>query len=325
MVVNYPAGGPTDIEARLVARHLPKNVQGVSNVVVKNVGGAGGNIGVNQLGEANERDRLNISFFTWDPVDQLIESPSLRVRYDTLKFVAGFQMTSLVYMRRDTPPGMKVPADVVKASILKAGALSPTNHATTRQRLALDLLGAKYETIAGYKGLRDVELAMRQGLLNLTNTSLPSWHTSVRSTLIEPGLVMPVFQYDHHYPDGRIGRSPDLPDVPAFLDVYKDVHGKDSMPSGQSWRALQLLGRIMDSMYRTVFMPPNAPHGAVEEMRGAFAKLANDPEFIAEYEKVVRIKPRVVIGARGESIVAELGKVDPSFLEFLRKYLANPR
>ena len=161
IVVNYSAGGPTDIEARLVARHLPKHVKGVSSVIVRNVGGAGGNIGVNQLGEANERERLNISFFTWDPVDQLIENPSLRVRYDSLKFVAGFQMTTLVYMRRDTPPGVSRPADVTKPPLIKAGALSHTNHANTRQRLALDMLGAKFETIAGYKGLRDIELAVR--------------------------------------------------------------------------------------------------------------------------------------------------------------------
>jgi tripartite-type tricarboxylate transporter receptor subunit TctC len=77
----------------------------------------------------------------------------------------------------------------------------------------------------------------------------------------------------------------------------------------------------MDSMYRTVFMPPNAPAAAVEEMRAAFEKLANDAEFSADYEKVVRTKPRFVIGAPGEAIIAELGKVQPSFVSFLRKYI----
>ena len=30
MIVNYTARGPTDIEARIVARHLPKYLQGVN-------------------------------------------------------------------------------------------------------------------------------------------------------------------------------------------------------------------------------------------------------------------------------------------------------
>ena len=173
LIVNYAAGGPTDIEARIVARHLPKYLQGVGSVVVRNVGGAGGNVGVNQLGEASERDRLTVGYFTWDPVAQLIQDQSLRVRYNDLKFIVGFRQMQLTYIRRDTPPGINRSADVVKAPNIKAGALSPQSHGTVRQRLALDLLGAKYETIAGYKGLNEIELAVRRGDLQLANNSLP--------------------------------------------------------------------------------------------------------------------------------------------------------
>ncbi|MDO8597092.1 MAG: hypothetical protein Q7R45_10765, partial [Sulfuricaulis sp.] len=100
MIVNYTAGGPTDIDARLVARHLPKYLQGVSSVVVRNVGGGGGNIGVNQLGEAQERDRLNVGFFTWDPVSQLMKHESLHVRFNDLKFIVGLRSALMMYMRR---------------------------------------------------------------------------------------------------------------------------------------------------------------------------------------------------------------------------------
>ena len=80
MIVNFSAGGPTDVEARLAARHLPKYLQAVRSIVVRNVGGGGGIIAVNQLGEASERDRLNVGFFTWGPLAQLIQDESLRVR-----------------------------------------------------------------------------------------------------------------------------------------------------------------------------------------------------------------------------------------------------
>ena len=59
----------------------------------------------------------------------------------------------------------------------------------------------------------------------------------------------------------------------------------------------------------------------MEEMRAAFEKLATDAEFITDYEKVVRTKPRFIIGAQGEAIISELGKVPPSFLAFFRKYV----
>ena len=321
MIVNFTAGGPTDIEARIVARHLPKYLQGVKSVIVRNVGGAGGNIGVNQLGEASERDRLNVGYFTWDPLTQLIQDSVLHVRYNDLKFIVGFRQVSLVYVRRDTPPGINRAADVVRAPIIKAGALGPSSHGTLRQRLALDLLGAKYETIAGYKGLNEIELAVRRGDLHLTNTTLPLWYASVKPNMVDTGIAMPLFQYDYERPDGTPGRNPILPDVPAFSEVFKEVMGPGAVPSGERWQALQLLTRIIDSMYRTVFMPPNAPAPAVEEMRGAFEKLANDAEFIADYEKVVRVKPRFVIGPQGEAIISELDKVQPLFVSFLRNYI----
>ncbi|MBI4291092.1 MAG: hypothetical protein HY661_06415 [Betaproteobacteria bacterium] len=321
MIINYPAGGPTDIEGRIVAKHLPKYLQGVSAVIVRNVPGAGGNIGVNTLGEASGRDRLNISFFTWDPVDPLIQHPSLRVRYQDLKFIAGFQSVALIYARRDTPPGITKAADIAKARLFKAGGLSPTNIATTRQRLALDLLGAKYESIPGYKGLHDVEVAVRQGDIHATTTSLPTWYGSVKPTLVDTGIVMPLFQYDYDAPDGTLGRSPAFPDVPSFLEVYKEVKGKDAMPSGEKWEMLHLLSKVMDNMFRTVFMPPSAPPAAVVEMRAAMERLEKDAEFIADYERLVRTKPRLVIGARGERMVAEIGSAPPALVCFLRSYV----
>lgn len=115
------------------------------------------------------------------------------------------------------------------------------------------------------------------------------------------------------------------PDAPAFLEVYKEVFGQNAMPSGEKWQALQMLTRIMDRMHRTVFMPPIAPGPAVAELRGAFEKLAEDPDYIADYERVVKAKPRFILGAAGDRIIAELGDVEPPFVSFLRKYVATEK
>src|ERR1700756_492221 len=63
MIINYPAGGPTDIEGRIVAQHLPAHIAGKPTIVIKNVGGAGGVIGTNQLAEAAPNGET-IGFFT---------------------------------------------------------------------------------------------------------------------------------------------------------------------------------------------------------------------------------------------------------------------
>ena len=319
IMVSSPAGGPADVEARIMAQYLPKYLQGANGVIIRNVAGMGGIIGANQLGEATGKDKLNIGYFTWNPISQIAHDPALHVRYNDFKFIAGLRQPTLLYMRRDAAPGISKPADVAKAKPFRAGALAPASHGTLRQRLALDLLGAKYETIPGYRGVHEVEMAVRQGDIQLTNNSLPGYITSVKPTLVDTGIVIPILQYDRT--DGLPGRSAELPDVPTFLEVYQAVWGKEATPSGQKWQALQFLTRLMDSMYRTVFMSPSAPPLAVEEMRGAFEKLARDPEFVAHYERLVFTKPHFVMGAEGERIIAELGNIDPSLVSFFRTYI----
>ena len=319
VLVNFSAGGPTDVEARIIARHLPKYLQGVNSVIVRNVGGGGGNIGVNQLGEASAADRLTLGFLTWNPINQIIGEPTLHVRYNDLKFIAGMRQTSLVYIRRDTAPGINRPADVAKAQLFRLGVMGPTNITTLRVRLVLDLLGAKYETIPGYKGLRGIDTAMLQGDIQLSTNSLPGYFTYAKPNMVDKGIVLPLLQFDRA--DISLGRSPDLPDVPTFYEVYRDVHGKDATPSGERWQALRLLTQLVDTMYRTAFMPPNAPAAAVAEMRGAFEKIGKDPEFIAQYEKIVLTKPHFVMGAEGERVIAELANVQPSMVTFLHNYI----
>ena len=82
MIINYPPGGPTDIEGRIIAQHLPAHIPGKPTVVVKNAGGAGGIIGTNQLAEAAPNGD-SIGFFTLDLIAQFVGNPALRVSYET--------------------------------------------------------------------------------------------------------------------------------------------------------------------------------------------------------------------------------------------------
>src|SRR5262249_52922710 len=38
MIINYPAGGPTDIEGRIVAQHLPAHIAGKPTIALQNFG-----------------------------------------------------------------------------------------------------------------------------------------------------------------------------------------------------------------------------------------------------------------------------------------------
>ena len=123
MIVNYPAGGPTDLEGRIVAQHLPAFIPGNPSVIVKNVGGAGGLIGSNQLGEAAPNGET-MGFFTLDVSSQILGNPAQKTQFQGFVYIAGVESPLVVYIRRDTPPGIGTAADLMKTNGFKALSLN---------------------------------------------------------------------------------------------------------------------------------------------------------------------------------------------------------
>ena len=143
MIVNYPPGGPTDIEGRIVAQYLPPHIPGHPTIVVKNIGGGSGLLGSNELGDATP-DGLTIGFFTLDVMAELTDNPSVRTHFSDFVLLAGVESPLVAYIRKDTPPGINVPADLMRAQDFKALSLNAQNINSINQELSLDLLGVKH-------------------------------------------------------------------------------------------------------------------------------------------------------------------------------------
>src|SRR4051794_6808024 len=90
-LINFAAGGPTDIEGRIVARFLARHIPGNPFVVVQNMAGAGGVTGINFLGEIAKPDGLTLGYFTGPYNHQMMKSPSLRVDLMKVPFIASVQ------------------------------------------------------------------------------------------------------------------------------------------------------------------------------------------------------------------------------------------
>jgi putative tricarboxylic transport membrane protein len=315
MVVNYPAGGPTDIEGRIIAQHLPTHIPGNPTIVVKNVGGAGGVIGTNQLGEAAPNGET-IGFFTLDLIAQFVGNPALRVNYSDFVFIAGVENPLVVYMRKDTPPGIKVATDLMLAQEFKALSLNVQNSNTVNQALALDLLGVKYQAVPAYRGLKEVETAIFQNIGQLANTSLPGWTGSVLPTMGD--LVIPLWQVSPRAKDGSYPRTRALPNLQTFEEFYATVKG--GKPSGLLYEALRTSSDPLVAMFRTALMPPKASGEAVTIMRAAFVELWKNPQFIRDYSNVVKTDPILVGANEGQEIIATLGKIKPEMKAFFVDY-----
>src|SRR5689334_6212761 len=64
LMINFAPGGPTDIEGRLVAKHIVKHIEGEPSVVVQNKDGAGGLVGTNYMDEIAPKDGTMFAYLT---------------------------------------------------------------------------------------------------------------------------------------------------------------------------------------------------------------------------------------------------------------------
>lgn len=317
MIVNYPPGGPTDIEGRIVAQHLPDHIPGHPAIVVKNIGGAAGLIGANQLGDALPNGDT-IGFFTMEIAGQIIGNPGIRTRLADFTLIAGVESPLVVYMRKDTPPGVNVPTDLMKTKDFKALTLNAQNFNTINLGLALDLLSVNYQPVPAYIGLKEVETAILQNVGQMADTSLSGWTGSVEPSMGK--IVIPLWQLSPRAKDGSHPRSPALPQVPTFEEFYGSAMGGKAPTGDFRYQVLRTIADPQLAMFRVVMMPPKAPDDVVVVLRQAFRDLWKDKQFLADYSKIEASEPILVSGEDGQKILAELGRVQPEIKNFLVDY-----
>ena len=320
IIVNYPAGGPTDIEARIVAQHLPAHIPGNPTVVVRNVGGAGGLIGSNQLGEATPNGET-IGFFTQAMTDQILGNPSMRTRYSDFIPIAGVESPLVVYMRKDTPPGVNVPTDLMKTKEFKALSLNAQNTNTMNQTIALDLLGVKFQAIPSYRGLKDVETAILQNIGQMANSSLSGWRGSVEPTM--GNIVIPLWQLAPRASNGSYPRSKALPDLQTFEEFYATVFPDKKLVGNIAYEALRAFSNPQLAMFRIALAPPNTPPATVAALRTAFTEMWKSRQFLADYSKLIHTEPIMISGVDCLEVLADLGKVRQEVKDFLIKHTSQ--
>jgi hypothetical protein len=74
------------------------------------------------------------------------------------------------------------------------------------------------------------------------------------------------------------------------------------------------------AMFRVAMMPPKASGESLEVMRSSFVDLWNDPQFLADYSKVIKTEPILVMGSEGQETLTELSKVRREIKDFLIDY-----
>jgi tripartite-type tricarboxylate transporter receptor subunit TctC len=324
VLVNYAAGGPTDIEGRLFARHIAKHIDSQPTVIVQNMDGAGGLIGTGYLGEVAPKDGTMMGYLTGAAWVYATEPDKHRVDFKTYEFVAYQPGTTVYYVRTDVKPGIKDATDIVKAQGLVAGGLAADNSKDLLIRLSLDMLGVPFKYVTGYRSNQTARLALQQSEINFFAESPPGYRSVVAPSLVKDGTVLPLF-----FDPGYNGESLSVPkqvdglSLPPFQDLYQKIKG--TKPSGQLWDVYLASLAINSAMQRLLVMPPGTPQAAVDTLRAALLRLNNDKAFAEDAIKTIGFVPEYAAGPETNRQVRAALTVRPEVRTFVVDYIKNAK
>ena len=320
LLINFAAGGPTDIEGRLLAKHIAKHIAGQPSIIVQNRDGAGGLVGTNYVGEVGPRDGTMFGYFTGAAWKYVMEPEKHTVDFRTFEFIGYQPGNAVYYVRSDTPPGLKTAADILKARDLVAGGLAVESSKDLLIRATLDLLEVPHKYITGLRSSANARLAVQRGEIHLHSESTPAYFSVIEPSLVKNGTVIPLY-YDANYdtvkfsvPQVMQGSS-----IQPFQEFYRTLKGRE--PSGRLWDAYRTNLAVDSAMLRTVAMPPGAPQEAQDALRAALARLNNDKEYAAETMKAMQFVPYYETGADINARVRRALTVSPEIRTFVMNYM----
>src|SRR5918996_291118 len=274
IVVGFTSGGFYDRWSRLLARYVPKYLRGSPEMIVQNMPGAGGLIAANHMYGVAKPDGLTVGMLSYGMyLDQLVGRKE--VQYDVRKFSwigSPEKSEVLMYMRSDTP--FKTIEDIRKASTPpKCGSTGTAGTDYILARLLEETLDVKIDTVLGYPGGSEIDLAVEKGEVQCRGlTAAPYFGREPFISWRKKNFVN-VLVYGGEKRDERI------PDTPTIYEIFD----KEKTPE-ESRRVADVILRGGD-FGRPWVAPPGTPKERVKILRDAYSKAIADPQLLAEAKK----------------------------------------
>jgi tripartite-type tricarboxylate transporter receptor subunit TctC len=266
MVVGYEVGNDYDIGARLLARYLSKELPGSPTIVVQNMQQASGVVAANYMALKAARDGSVIGGISRNlPSQAMMKLPNIEA--DPRKFIwlGATSFPGRVCVASTAAP-VKTAADLFNTDLLTgaAGAGSSTDIVPT---VINRVIGMRFKMVQGYRGAGDILIAVERGEVHAVCMSLGQFRTSEQK--FRDGKLRYLLRAEE-------SELPSVPNVPSVYDFAKTDEQK------------QLMRFIFSSTEfgRPYLFPAGVPQDRVTFMRKAIERAVNNPELIAEAQKM---------------------------------------
>lgn len=268
MIIGTSTGGSYDTVARLMARHLGKQVPGKPSIVTQNRPGASGRVAANSLYNTGPRDGSVIAALSQTlAFAQLLGQRG--VKYDASRFNwIGTPTQPVSVMVASNRKGVKSLLDARKTELV-VGATSSTGANFIYPALANYLFNTKLKIIIGYKGGNEVDLALERGEIDVRGSG--TW-TNIKfdhpDWIKEKKFVLLV--------QNSLKKHSDLPDVPRFVDLAENADQR---------AVLNLMGQVA-SVGRPLLTNREVPADRLAALRAAFDATMKNAAFRSDANRL---------------------------------------
>jgi tripartite-type tricarboxylate transporter receptor subunit TctC len=274
LIVGNSPGGAQDDWARFLAQHLSRNISGNPDIVVQNMGGAGGVIAANYVYNVAKPDGLTLGFV--NPaiyIDQLIGAKEVKFDYAKFTWIGSpEQIDQVLFMRSDVPYKTidalrKAPEPPRCAALARAGL------GYFLPRLIDEALGVKLNMVLGYGGGGEMNLAIEKGEVQCRAGTVSAYvGREPTRTWIRTGFVHALVQSG----EKRYAKLPDVPTIYELMNTHK---------TPEETRRLARVLLSSGDLGRPIISSPGVPAERVKLLREGFTKAMKDPALLAEAAK----------------------------------------
>jgi tripartite-type tricarboxylate transporter receptor subunit TctC len=286
-------GGGYDLYSRTLVHHIASKLPGKPTVLVVNMPGSGGVKASNYVYNAAPKGGTSLLMPFWThPLFQLIRPRGIKFDMSKMGWIGNMaELNSAVTALTKVATSWK---DATKKEIIVA-ASGKGSETYIYPTLMNSLLGTKFKIVLGYRGTRNMTLAMEKGEAQARGGSWQSWNT-IRPEWIADKTITVLAQ-------AGLKRIDALKDVPLIHELVKP----------EDVEVAKLISAPV-TMARMVGFPPGVSKAQLAAFRKAFDATMKDPKFLADAKKR-KMDLAPLSGAEVQANIDELMKMPKAILK----------
>jgi tripartite-type tricarboxylate transporter receptor subunit TctC len=278
-IVASDPGSPTDLVTRIIAPFLAKDIGAKIKVENKN-----SDEGVNYLYNQGSRDGLTLCMKTRDAMigNEILKAPGVHYESDKFNYVSSVSPAFTMFQMSPKLP-YKTLDGLKKAKGLRAGGTSAKGQIAIGSAVMLELLGLDGKVITGFKGKKELTLAIARGEIDFM---VVSDITALRDE--KDGYIVNLFAVGNQ-------RSDAVPNVPTLSELGVKV--SKEMTSAH---------KFISSSGTAVTLPPGVARERVEYLRKVFQTLSDNKELQKALERLTGDRRPFGSGQELQEEIAEI-------------------